>query len=109
MAVVPETSVPMKLPCTRFSDGPAVIVIPRQILPEMTLRAPAFVPPTVLPCPPREIPATLPRAAVPVTSVPIRFPCTKFPVGSNPEIVMPFPSLPEIKFLASGTVPPIVL
>jgi hypothetical protein len=48
MALAPAASVPMKLPCTRFPVVPAVIKMPVLPLPEMTLRAAAAVPPSVL-------------------------------------------------------------
>ena len=71
---VPLSSVPMKFPCTRFPDAPLCqMKTPSPLLPEITFRASAVVPPTVFPgvlmiatpC------AWFPSATVPLTSVPM--------------------------------------
>ena len=79
----------MKLPRITLPDPPPfgpTILMPSAWFPEMMLRAAAVVPPIVLPnelgfVVPAEkamkMPSPpLPRAVVPVTSVPIKLPCT---------------------------------
>ena len=111
---VPVTSVPMKLPCTRFPvEGLLSITTPYLPLPEMMFRAAAVVPPTVLsgalesttPSP------TLPTAWVPETSVPMKLPCTRFPDAPpfGPKMTTPNAPLPEMRLPAPAAVPPIVL
>ena len=79
-AAVPLLFVPMKLP-PMVLPVELPISMPFWLLPEMTLRAPAGVPPIVLLEPPSIItPSLLPRATVPVTSVPMKSPCTMFPM-----------------------------
>jgi hypothetical protein len=46
-AVLPVTSVPMKLPCTTLPERVPPMEIPGPLLPEMMLRAPGAVPPIV--------------------------------------------------------------
>ena len=95
----------MKLLCTVWLDPPNRST-PRPFA-EMMLRALTVVPPMRSFEPPSIMPLSVfPRARVPVTSVPIRLPCTMFPV---PPIEMPEPIFPEIKLRASGVVPPITL
>src|SRR5262249_19787282 len=84
------------------------------LLPEIMLRALTVVPPIVLP---EELailtPTPFPSANVPVTSVPILFPATTFPVlmpfgGKTPLINTPLFRLPEITLPAPAPVPPLV-
>ena len=85
---MPVTSVPMKLPWTT----PLRLRTPIPPLPEIRLPAPASGPPTMtLPAVrlgliARTPPLPFPRAFVPVTSVPIRLPCTKVSIlaGNEP-------------------------
>ena len=65
--------------------------MPSPLLPEITLPAPAPVPPIVLPELLIDTPVALPRAAVPVASVPMKLPCTTLPVAPDPVIWMPSP------------------
>ena len=102
---VPVTSVPIKLPCTVLLD-PLNRSTPR-LFADITLRASTVVPPT------RQFEAFIktprsvfPRGSVPVTSVPMKLPCTVFPVPPNET---PSPMFPEIRLRASGVVPPTVL
>ena len=79
---VPLTSVPIRLPSTRFADGapsrPKMMATPLVPLPEMTLAAPAAMPPIVLSDPSsiRTPARELPRSTVPLTSVPMKLPET---------------------------------
>ena len=69
------TSVPMKSPETTLPVAVLlVIVIPLAVLPLMTLRAAAVVPPTRLFALVIEMPVLFGTAAVPAGFVPIRFP-----------------------------------
>ena len=88
------------------SDMPAV-------LPEITLRAAAVVPPITVFFPPtctNAMASSLAIAAVPAALVPIRLPRICVPrIGVlEDEIRMPVP-LPEITFRAAGIKPPITL
>src|SRR5215471_13943718 len=76
-AVVPLTSVPMKLPSTTFALA-ALMLTPEEVFPEITFRAAAVVPPTVLLLAllARETPVPLAIAALPAGFVPMRFPST---------------------------------
>ena len=75
-AIVPVTSVPMKLPSI-VEPFAYVIEIPEVAFPEMTFPAPAAEPPIVLFQPPEAMPElALPRGRVPVTSVPMKLPWT---------------------------------
>ena len=114
MSTAPVTSVPMRLPCTTFPVLRS-IKISLKSLPEMTLRAPAVVPPiSVLGAPLINTPASLlpasllGRATVPVESVSIKFPCNRFPAASLPKIRTP-ELWPEMTLRAPGVVPPIRL
>ena len=70
----------------------------------MTLAAPLLVPPTRFPGPPISTPVrALPSGWRPVTSVPMKFPCTRL---FEPSSVMPRFRLPEMTLPAPGTVPP---
>src|SRR5438552_19090243 len=77
-AAVPAALVPIKLPWTRLADEPPTILRPTPPLAEMTLPAPAIVPPLVFEeqllrsTPLNE----LPNAAFPLASVPMKLPCT---------------------------------
>ena len=75
----------------------------------MTFRAPGSGPPTRLfPAPDEKLIAVrLPRARVPVTSVPIRLPWTRFP--PPPPTKLMAAAVPEIRLPAPGAVPPIRL
>ena len=81
---------------------------PELVLPEITLRAAAVVPPRVWPVPPRETPEpALARAVVPAALVPIRLPLmTRLLVSASR--AMPLEVLPEIRLPAPATVPPMV-
>src|SRR6266536_2360994 len=83
-AAVPLASVPMKLPCTRLKDAIALIrATPLDIVvPEITFRALAVVPPIVLDGPriATEV-RVLPKARVPATLGPIKLFCTRFDVA----------------------------
>src|ERR1051326_3490531 len=110
-ADAPVISVPIKFPCTVFDDEPE-IETPSLPLPEITLPAPAAVPPIVLPVAPcKKNTPLLPLgiAILPVISVPIKFPCTIFDVALVPNISIPPPPLPEIILGAPAAVPPIIL
>ena len=109
-ALVPLTSVPMKLPATRLPVALPWMNTPSWALPEMTLRSPAVVPPIVL------FDASMistpsyafPRAFVPVTLVPMKLPATRLPVAL-PWMNTPSWSLPEMTLRSPAVVPPIVL
>src|SRR5262249_28192947 len=106
-ATVPLTSVPMQLPCTVWLDPPNRPT-PPPLLAEMILRPATVVPATRLFEPLIKTPRSLcTRANVPVTSVPMRLPCTMFPEPSA--MSTPSPILPEIRLRAAGVVPPTVL
>ena len=104
---VPVMFVPMKLPCTvLFEAVPKAIWRP---LPEMTLRASTVVPPMrafVDPAPTATPTCPFAKARVPVTSVPIKLPCTVLP--EPPPRPTPSPIFPEIRLRAAGVVPPMV-
>ena len=78
--------------------SPPSMTIPSPALPEITLVSPVAVPPIVLfgedvikiPCSP------LPRAKVPLTSVPIKLPVTELLFVSESFIRIPCKSLPDI-------------
>ena len=53
--------------------------------------------------------ALLPRFEIPSAAVPIKFPCTRFPVAAEPPIKMPRLLFPDMTFRAFGDVPPIEL
>src|SRR5262249_50995617 len=84
---------------------------PASVLPEMTLPAPAAVPPIVLlealytntPTSP------LATAASPAAFVPVRLPWTWLSVAPRPAMRPPDPPLPEMTLRASEVVPPTVL
>ncbi len=84
--------------------------MPLAWLVEMTLPAPEAVPPIVTVASPKiSIPSpVLPRAWVPVMSVPIRLPWMTTPPASNKLAMMPVPPFPEITLPAPAAVPPIV-
>src|SRR5262249_4195213 len=111
-ARAPVTSVPMRLPWITLLSVllPPVSKIPSTSLPEMRVPAPDAVPPMVLlelvMLTPEE---KLPRSIVPVTSVPMKFPCTRLPVAEEPEIDTPTPLLAEMMLPAPAVVPPMVL
>src|SRR3954471_9376169 len=80
-------------------------------LPLMTLPCPRPVPPTRLSCAPlvNSTPRpVLPRSFMPVTSVPMRFPCTRFPVAVERYMTTPPCPLPLMTFPAPRP-PPIEL
>src|SRR5919202_133230 len=77
-------------------------------LPEMTLRAPAAVPPTVLPFVPTKRPwLPFPSFVLPEASVPMKLPCTWF-VFEDCSKKIPLP-LQEMTLRDAGEVPPIWL
>ena len=110
---VPVTSVPMRLCWTTTPVVPApVIKMPSSRLAEITLPAPAVVPPMVLFAAPPAIPTpeyAFPRAFVPVRSVPMKLCWTTTPVVPASVIQMPFSPLAEITLPASAVVPPMVV
>ena len=110
-AAVPLKSVPMKLFCTKFEFEFELRATPVPAFPEITLRAPAVVPPTVLFVAKLSMNTPnrlLPSATMPLLSVPMKLPCTRLLVAPLPSI--PTPSLlPEIILRASAVVPPIRL
>ncbi len=71
-SAVPAALGPMRLPSTLFPVAPPTMLTPIPALPEMTLPAPAAVPPIVLFVAPSMITPLkpLPRAAVPSAFVP---------------------------------------
>jgi len=103
---VPVGSVPMKLPNIILS---VMILTPYSLLPEITLRVSIVVPPIVVPYSALTPSPALPNTRVPVISIPMKFPCTLFPIELVPSIVIPFSPLADIIFRAADTVPPIVL
>src|SRR5881296_3191007 len=81
MAAVPAALVPIRLPCMLVPVVTLGVVsvrkIPAPLFPEITLPAPAAVPPIVLFGPKTSTPGpALGRAAVPAALVPMRFPST---------------------------------
>jgi hypothetical protein len=81
--------------------------MPEPMFPEITLPAPAALPPIVALSPSMVRADPLGRATVPVMSVPIRLPWMIVPsADSTPRPTEPFP---EIRFPEPGDVPPIVL
>src|SRR5215207_2205897 len=112
---VPFTSVPMRLPWTllfvALLTPVARIETPVPPLPEIALRAPATVPPTMLPGVSRRTPTSaLPRSEVPFASVPMKLPSTLLKVAlSVPEMKTPFALLPEMTLRAPALVPPITV
>ena len=109
-AAVPVVSVPMKLPVTTLSLVPtSAIRMPWPVLPEMTLAAPAAVPPTVFDlAPPRMAipPSVLGTAAAPVALRPTTFPRTRFVLVAPPVIATPLPPFPEIRLPSPVPVSP---
>ena len=86
--------------------------MPCALLPEMTLPAPAAVPPMVLSVAPLmtntpKLP--LPSAAVPAALVPMKLPSTTLPVVPLPVMSMPSLVLPLMTLPAAAVVPPMVL
>ena len=80
----------------------------------MTLPEPAVLPPMVLLEAPAEMKTPppkpeLPRAAVPVGLVPMKFPRTELLIAPDPPIQTPSPVFPEMTFAAPATVPPITI
>src|SRR5947209_1251692 len=101
----------MALPVELDPDGER-IETPADWLNAMMLPAPGAVPPIVLLVPgSMMMPApTLARAAAPVLSVPIQFPSMRLPDGTADLLSITIPlALPEIRLMAPGVVPPIVL
>ena len=90
-ATLPVTSVPIKLPCTTLFG--ASNATPSPMFPEIRLRAPGVVPPMVLLGPDDTAipPVPLGNAAVPVASVPMKFPATTLssPRGIPMAIALP--------------------
>ena len=84
---------------------------PSLLLPEMTSRAMAVVPPMVLLAAPfwMNTPFALGRAFDPVESVPIKSPATTLPDVPESEMIHAVCRLPERTFSEPETVPPIVL
>src|SRR6516162_1283703 len=72
-APVPAALVPIRLPCTATADARLSIRIPQLVLPEMTLPAPATVPPMVLLAPVTTSTPLVPlaRAPLPLTVRPM--------------------------------------
>ena len=84
IARVPVVSVPIMFPWTRLPVA-SLISIPF-LLAAMRFAACGTVPPIVLPeAVPTRTPMLLPSAIVPVKSVPIKFPATRFPDAVAPE------------------------
>ena len=114
-AIVPLGSVPTRLPWMTLFFVKAPSKTPSNVLPEMTLPAPAAEPPMVrtresLPAPKLAMPIWFGSATVPVLSVPMRFPwivaaIDEFRLAAT---AMPTLLLPEITFRASGVGPPAV-
>ncbi len=76
----------------------------------MTLPAPADVPPMVLLAAVTNTPWLLfPKLSVPVRSVPMKLPCTVFPVVAKDTPGSPAPVWPAMTLPAPGVVPPTVL
>ena len=80
------------------------------VLPEMTLRAAAVTPPTIVPDAPPVMwtPGLFGSAAVPARFGPITLPLTRLPVAAAVSILMPLPTLPEMRLPAPAASPPIV-
>ena len=106
----PSLVVPMKLPQTQLLLAPASFkYTPLWPLPEMTLRAASFVPPTMLPGEPMSTPLlAFGILSVPLTSRPMKFPWTTLPVALSPPIQRPV-WLPERRFRSVALVPPMRL
>ena len=112
LARVPVESVPILLPATTLLVVPSsAMSTPSPLFSEMTLPAPAVVPPIVLPDAALSISTPVPFAmeTSPVTSVPMSLPATRFPVVLPLEISTPSFVLPEMTFPAPLVMPPIVL
>ena len=109
-ALVPLTSVPIRLPATSVPVVAAPVTMTPSALPEMTLRAPPTAPPIVLP-EDRRSPARRPRCCRSrrrrSVSVPIRLPWTRLPVAVVDLDAVAV--LPEMTLPAPVAVPPIVL
>ena len=95
-----------------FPVVPAPVTLtPSRAFPEMTFRAAAVVPPTVLPDAPVSIlmpSSELATAPVPAALVPIRFPTTRLPVVPAVRICTP-ETFPPMTLPAPAAVPPTVL
>jgi len=107
---VPVTSAPMKLPCNTLLE--LLTVAPPELFPEITLRAPFAVPPMEFPGASKPMlnpKRLLPRACVPLASVPRKFPSTTLFVEAGPVNSMPSLRLPEMTLRAVGVVPPTTL
>ncbi len=98
---IPESSTPTALPWTVMPSASRSMPIE---LPETRLPSPAPVPPMTNPGPPPLMPAPpLPSAAVPFTSVPMRFDWIVTSMAASTRI--PLTRFPEIRFSPPG--PPI--
>ena len=113
IAADPAAFVPMKLPATVLAVVPApAMLTPDWLLPEMTLRAAAVVPPTVLLVVPalRTTPLLpLKSPADPAALTPMKLPATVLPVVPAALMLTPGPVLPEMRLPAPAVVPPMVL
>ena len=99
MATVPETSVPILFPWITVPGEPFVTKTPNCLFPEITLPAPAAVPPIGLFDPSIRTPENaLPRLWVPEASVPISLP--RIWLLDPPKTRTPSMSLPEITLRA---------
>ena len=108
---LPFASVPMRARETVLLLVPTPSMrMPVAVFPEITFWEPA-APPTVLPV--AELAISMPRrfgtAAAPAAFVPMRFPCTRFPVVPESAIRMPSLPFPEIRFRYAAAVPPMML
>ena len=103
----------MKFPATVLPVVPPPLMrTPHWLLPEMTFRAAAVVPPTVLLVVPvlRTTPLLpLKSAADPAALVPMKLPATVLPVVPAVLMLTPGPALPEMRLPAPAAVPPMVL
>ena len=114
---VASISVPMKLPWTLLAPGRSLTPMmntPCSLLPAMTLAAPSTAPPIRLSEASSILMPLLPllpplRNFLPVTSVPMKLPCTLLPKDSGPNMTIPWAKLPEITLRDSSVVPPIRL
>ena len=115
-APVPLMSVPMRLPWIKFPVVPtrssSSMKIPI-LLPEMTFPSPGAGPPMRLFVGPSkneawsQTPIPLDNEMVPDTSVPMRFPCTRFP-AADAAMFTPI-EWPEITLRDPGEAPPMTL
>jgi hypothetical protein len=110
--VGPVTAKPMQLACTRLPVAELpMMATPLPSFPAMTFLHPAVVPPMVLPGAPSMTTPSDPLLTPPApdTSVPMKLPCSRFPVAPLPWMRTPAEPLPEMTLRSATVAPPIVL